>query len=173
MADFIGAVDQGTTSTRFMIFDHDGREVGRHQLEHEQILPRAGWVEHNPLEIWERTQTVIGTALTSTGLQVVSIITAESADNLELREGINTTATIKAPWVIISTGDAPTSARNHFSGKVQSVQLGEIEAEVLVTLDEGTTVCAVITSQSARVLKLEPGKPVSVLFKAFAVVLGM
>ena len=109
--------------------------------------------------------------LTSTGLQVVSIITAESADNLELREGINTTATIKAPWVI--TGDAPTSARNHFSGKVQSVQLGEIEAEVLVTLDEGTTVCAVITSQSARVLKLEPGKPVSVLFKAFAVVLGM
>ena len=60
MADFIGAVDQGTTSTRFMIFDHDGREVGRHQLEHEQILPRAGWVEHNPLEIWERTQTVIG-----------------------------------------------------------------------------------------------------------------
>ena len=63
---------------------------------------------------------------------------AESADNLELREGINTTATIKAPWVIISTGDAPTSARNHFSGKVQSVQLGEIEAEVLVTLDEGT-----------------------------------
>ena len=105
--------------------------------------------------------------LTSTGLQVVSIITAESADNLELREGINTTATIKAPWVIISTGDAPTSARNHFSGKVQSVQLGEIEAEVLVTLDEGTTVCAVITSQSARVLKLEPGKPVSVLFKAF------
>ena len=111
--------------------------------------------------------------LTSTGLQVVSIITAESADNLELREGINTTATIKAPWVIISTGDAPTSARNHFFGKVQSVQLGEIEAEVLVTLDEGTTVCAVITSQSARVLKLEPGKPVSVLFKAFAVVLGM
>ena len=105
--------------------------------------------------------------LTSTGLQVVSIIKAESADNLELREGINTTATIKAPWVIISTGDAPTSARNHFSGKVQSVQLGEIEAEVLVTLDEGTTVCAVITSQSARVLKLEPGKPVSVLFKAF------
>ena len=58
MADFVGAVDQGTTSTRFMVFDHDGDEVGRHQLEHEQILPRAGWVEHNPLEIWERTQTV-------------------------------------------------------------------------------------------------------------------
>ena len=49
------AIDQGTTSTRCMIFDHDGAEVGRHQLEHEQILPQAGWVEHNPVEIWERT----------------------------------------------------------------------------------------------------------------------
>jgi glycerol kinase len=63
MSDFVGAVDQGTTSTRFMIFDHDGKEVARHQLEHEQILPRAGWVEHNPLEIWDRTATVIATAL--------------------------------------------------------------------------------------------------------------
>jgi glycerol kinase len=68
MADFVGAIDQGTTSTRFMIFDHDGKEAGRHQLEHEQLLPRAGWVEHNPLEIWERTRAVIGTALTSRGL---------------------------------------------------------------------------------------------------------
>ncbi|MET0492320.1 MAG: glycerol kinase GlpK [Actinoplanes sp.] len=63
MADFVGAVDQGTTSTRFMIFDHGGNEVGRHQLEHEQILPQAGWVEHNPVEIWERTAAVIKTAL--------------------------------------------------------------------------------------------------------------
>ncbi len=68
MGDFIGAVDQGTTSTRFMVFDHDGREVARHQLEHEQVLPKAGWVEHDPLEIWDRTQTVIGTALTRAGL---------------------------------------------------------------------------------------------------------
>ncbi|HHU11389.1 MAG TPA: glycerol kinase GlpK [Intrasporangiaceae bacterium] len=68
MADFVGAVDQGTTSTRFMVFDDSGREVARHQLEHEQILPRAGWVEHNPLEIWERTQTVIQSALTQARL---------------------------------------------------------------------------------------------------------
>jgi glycerol kinase len=69
MADFVGAVDQGTTSTRFMVFDHDGAEVGRHQLEHEQVLPRAGWVEHNPLEIWERTHTVIASALAGLNLQ--------------------------------------------------------------------------------------------------------
>ncbi|NEA30799.1 glycerol kinase GlpK [Streptomyces sp. SID13031] len=68
MADFVGAVDQGTTSTRFMIFDHSGNEVGKHQLEHSQILPQAGWVEHNPVEIWERTSSVIRTALNAQGL---------------------------------------------------------------------------------------------------------
>ncbi len=73
MADFVGAVDQGTTSTRFMIFDHSGNEVGRHQLEHRQILPRAGWVEHNPVEIWERTSAVIRTALNEKGLQATDL----------------------------------------------------------------------------------------------------
>jgi glycerol kinase len=69
MADFVGAVDQGTTSTRFMIFDHSGNEVGKHQLEHSQILPQAGWVEHDPVEIWERTGSVIQTTLNAQGLQ--------------------------------------------------------------------------------------------------------
>ena len=63
MAEYVGAVDQGTTSTRFMVFDHAGKEVARHQLEHEQILPRAGWVEHDPVEIWERTSSVLQTGL--------------------------------------------------------------------------------------------------------------
>ncbi|GIF62646.1 glycerol kinase [Asanoa ishikariensis] len=51
-----------------MIFDHEGREVGRHQVEHEQILPQAGWVEHDPLEIWQRTQEVITTAMSRQNL---------------------------------------------------------------------------------------------------------
>jgi glycerol kinase len=68
MPDYVAAVDQGTTSTRFMIFDHSGNEVGKHQLEHEQILPQAGWVEHNPVEIWERTAAVIQSALNNAGL---------------------------------------------------------------------------------------------------------
>ena len=68
MADYVGAIDQGTTSTRFMIFDHSGNVVAIHQLEHEQILPQAGWVEHNPVEIWERTAAVVQTALVSAGL---------------------------------------------------------------------------------------------------------
>src|SRR5262245_28046200 len=74
MADYVGAIDQGTTSTRFMIFDHDGNEVGRDQLEHEQILPQAGWVEHDPLEIWERTRNVIATAMNRLGLHAPDLI---------------------------------------------------------------------------------------------------
>ncbi|AEF42790.1 glycerol kinase GlpK [Hoyosella subflava] len=68
MANYVGAVDQGTTSTRFMVFDHDGNEIVRHQLEHEQIMPQPGWVEHNPVEIWERTSSVLQTALGRAGL---------------------------------------------------------------------------------------------------------
>jgi glycerol kinase len=68
MPDYVAAVDQGTTSTRFMIFDHAGNEIGKHQLEHEQILPQAGWVEHDPIEIWERTSSVAQTALNRAGL---------------------------------------------------------------------------------------------------------
>ena len=68
MADYVAAVDQGTTSTRCMIFDHGGNEVARHQLEHDQIMPQPGWVEHNPVEIWERTSSVIQTAMNSKGI---------------------------------------------------------------------------------------------------------
>ncbi len=68
MADFVGAVDQGTTSTRFMIFDHAGGVVGVDQKEHEQIYPKPGWVEHDPKEIWSRTQEVIDGALAKAGI---------------------------------------------------------------------------------------------------------
>lgn len=67
-AEFVASIDQGTTSTRCMIFDRDGAEVGRHQLEHEQILPRSGWVEHDPVEIWERTSSVLTSVLNRTNL---------------------------------------------------------------------------------------------------------
>ncbi|MBF0528441.1 MAG: glycerol kinase, partial [Deltaproteobacteria bacterium] len=56
---YVGAVDQGTTSTRFVIFDRQGLIVASHQLEHRQIYPQPGWVEHDPLEIKDKTFTVI------------------------------------------------------------------------------------------------------------------
>jgi glycerol kinase len=68
MAGYVGAVDQGTTSTRFMVFDHAGRVAGVHQMEHKQILPQPGWVEHDPLEIYERTADTITAALSQANL---------------------------------------------------------------------------------------------------------
>ncbi|WP_243227121.1 glycerol kinase GlpK [Microbacterium sp. CIAB417] len=63
MADYVLAIDQGTTSTRAMIFDRKGSVISVGQKEHEQIFPKAGWVEHDPTEIWHNTQEVIGLAL--------------------------------------------------------------------------------------------------------------
>jgi glycerol kinase len=63
MAQYAGAIDQGTTSTRFMVFDHGGQVVSVDQKEHEQIYPKPGWVEHDALEIWERTQEMVKAGL--------------------------------------------------------------------------------------------------------------
>src|SRR5271165_271190 len=68
MADYVGALDQGTTSTRFMVFDHRGQVVAVDQKEHEQIYPKPGWVEHDANEIWERSQEVIQGALSNASL---------------------------------------------------------------------------------------------------------
>ncbi|TVR22775.1 MAG: glycerol kinase [Anaerolineaceae bacterium] len=73
MSQYIGAIDQGTTSTRFMIFDHSGNVVAMHQLEHEQIFPRAGWVEHDADEIIRRTRQVIDATMKSLGAKADSL----------------------------------------------------------------------------------------------------
>lgn len=65
---YIGSLDQGTSSTRFMIFDHSGGVISQHQVEHSQILPRPGWVEHDALEIWHRVQEVIVTGIEKAGI---------------------------------------------------------------------------------------------------------
>ncbi|MGE4527699.1 MAG: glycerol kinase GlpK [Rhodospirillaceae bacterium] len=69
MATYIGAIDQGTTSTRFIVFDRTGRIVSVSQREHEQIFPHPGWVEHDPAEIWRRTEEVIAEAMKAKGLR--------------------------------------------------------------------------------------------------------
>ena len=65
---FIGAIDQGTTSTRFMVFDRTGKIIATAQREHRQIYPRPGWVEHDAEEIWQRTQEVVAEAMQKGGL---------------------------------------------------------------------------------------------------------
>jgi glycerol kinase len=73
VSKYVAAVDQGTTSTRFMIFDHSGRVVGSDQIEHKQIYPHPGWVEHDPIEIWQNTQRVIERALTKSSTNPTDI----------------------------------------------------------------------------------------------------
>ncbi|MFR9731082.1 glycerol kinase GlpK [Saccharopolyspora sp. MS10] len=68
MASYVAAIDQGTTSTRCMIFDHGGRVVAVDQVEHRQIFPKAGWVEHDPEEIWSNTRQVCAGALAKADL---------------------------------------------------------------------------------------------------------
>lgn len=68
MASYIGAIDQGTTSTRFIVYDRSGGTVATAQKEHEQIYPQPGWVEHNVEEIWLRTEEVIDAAMQKAGL---------------------------------------------------------------------------------------------------------
>jgi glycerol kinase len=73
MTKYVGALDQGTTSTRFMIFDHAGAVVAVDQKEHEQIYPKPGWVEHDPSEIWTRSQEVIKGALAKAGIKAADL----------------------------------------------------------------------------------------------------
>src|SRR5580658_365275 len=69
MSSYLGAIDQGTTSTRFIVFDRSGRISSVSQKEHEQIYPNPGWVEHDPDEIWRRTQEVIADAMKQKGFR--------------------------------------------------------------------------------------------------------
>jgi glycerol kinase len=74
MAQYAAAVDQGTTSTRFMVFDHGGQVVSVDQKEHEQIYPKPGWVEHDPMEIWQRTQEVIRAGLEKVKVEDIAAV---------------------------------------------------------------------------------------------------
>ncbi len=73
MAQYIASIDQGTTSTRCIVFDHSGSIVSVDQKEHEQIFPRAGWVEHDGMEIWANTRDVVGGALAKADLDASNI----------------------------------------------------------------------------------------------------
>ncbi|HZK16832.1 MAG: glycerol kinase GlpK [Candidatus Omnitrophota bacterium] len=73
MAKYVAAIDQGTTSTRFMVFTHEGKVVGFDQKEHEQIYPKPGWVEHDPMEIIQATKDVIAGALNKLKIDVKEI----------------------------------------------------------------------------------------------------
>ena len=112
---------------------------------------------------------------TMSGLQVVAVITEDSFNNLRLAEGSAVTATVKAPWVVLEekSKNYKSSTRNKFTGKVTRVKKSDIACEVLVDLDEGSKACALVTLESVENLGLKPGKPITVMFKAFSVILNV
>lgn len=73
MAKCVMSLDQGTTSTRAILFGHDGKPIASSQVEHRQIFPQAGWVEHDPMEIWSNTRKVMGAALAEAAIPVKDV----------------------------------------------------------------------------------------------------
>lgn len=83
MSRYIAAIDQGTTSTRCMLFDRRGAVAAAHQLAHQQIFPRPGWVEHDPMEIWQRTQEAVVGALQGAQIEPSQIAAVGIANQRE------------------------------------------------------------------------------------------
>ena len=88
MADYAAALDQGTTSSRCMIFDHGGNVVAVEQLEHEQIYPKPGWVEHDANEVWQRCRQVMDGALGKVGGGADSIAALGVTNQRETDRGV-------------------------------------------------------------------------------------
>ena len=107
------------------------------------------------------------------GHAVSSIITNESLKNLGVTEGSFVTAEIKAPWVVLEACEEMprATASNRFLGEVELVRLGELTSEVIVALSDGTRLCALITTKSAKELDLTESQKLWAMFNAFAVVL--
>lgn len=111
---------------------------------------------------------------TTGGFTIVSVITNESLEKLGIAEGRAAVAYVKAPWVIlVKDPDSPlTSSRNRLHGEIRRINQGNISAEIVLELRDGTEVCALITDESVKTLSLAVGDRIWVLFKAFSVILG-
>ena len=111
--------------------------------------------------------------MTIGGHCITTVITNDSLEKLGLKKGKLITAEVKAPWVMVHKGDDPLrcSADNMFPGSVEKITAGKINTEYIVRISDGTEVCSIVTSESARRLALAQGDPVWVLFSCYAVVL--
>jgi molybdate transport system regulatory protein len=108
------------------------------------------------------------------GHKIVSVITKESMNSLGIVQGMPLIATVKAPMVIVvkEQDEQKSSMRNRLKGVISRINQSQVAAEVVVTLPEGTDVCALITAESVKKLELKPGDVVWAMFKAFSVVLN-
>lgn len=110
---------------------------------------------------------------TMSGYSITTVITNDSLESLALKEGRLITAEVKAPWVILHAGggEPKCSAENRFNGVVERISKGQVNTEYSVRIADGTVLCAVVSTESAQRLFLEPGEKVWALFNCFSVVL--
>jgi molybdate transport system regulatory protein len=108
------------------------------------------------------------------GDRIVAVVTRESSQRLGLTVGGTAIALVKAPWVLLVTEeeDIQFSARNHFQGTVHAIHAGAVNAEVVVSLEGGAQLVAIVTRESCDGLGLKVGQPVSAIFKASSVILA-
>ena len=109
------------------------------------------------------------------GAELTSIITETSTTTLGLKEGTEVIALVKASWVILATDleGIKLSARNQLCGKVKEVKTGSVNSEVVVSLDGGDELVAIVTCESEKKLGLDPGKKVTAIIKAPHIIVGV
>ena len=112
------------------------------------------------------------TVQTQTGLSLLAIITAESFRALDLAEDKSVVATVKAPWVMLAKSEELEVGSNIFGGVVVSVQDSDVATEVVTRLEDGTLMCALVSTESIKGMQLAEGNQVHVMFKAFSVILS-
>lgn len=177
---FLGRAERGRGDGFGSLSPLTGQRIVQDYLNKEvRMKTSARNVFLGKVSAFKRDELLAEVELTTlSGLRIVAVITEESFENLRLGEGSVVTASIKAPWVELAEAPAEgdeygrTSARNQFPGRVASLKQGGLATEVLVDLNEGSKVCALITGDGPERLGLAPGREVLVLFKAFSVILN-
>jgi len=172
----LGHSTPSLTTAYIDVSDEEMKAVVRHYIDRESRRTSARNTFYGKIDHIRPGDIQAGVRIRTLGGHVVTtVITNESVARLGLKEGIFVTAEVKAPWVIVAAGenDPPSSAENRFPGRVNRIHRGAVTSEVIVTLEDGTDVCAVITEESRKILKLGKGDPAWVLFGAFSVILNV
>lgn len=172
----LGHQSAGLTANYVHFTDGDARRIIQHYVQKEMKMKTSARNSFHG-----KVTAVRGDALlseveltTASGLKIVSVITNESKTSLGVAEGVNLAATIKAPWVILvkDASRFATSARNTFSGVISSIAAGDVAAEVIVDLPDGTKVVALVTDESVKGMGLKVGDDICALVKSFSVILN-
>lgn len=172
---FLGQQSGDRTAAFLHYADQDEKTIIRHFLHKEdKMKTSARNVFPGRITAMRHSGVLAEVTLTAfSGLEMAAVVTEESCRTLGLEEGKIVSATVKAPWVILAAPDAAgVRGRNDFAGVVAEVRRAGVASEVLVDLEEGSRVCALITTENADELNLEPGGPIRVQFKAFSVILA-